>query len=151
MRTAAALDLTERFGKGPWSTKTSERGVLAGMRDGRVLIARRGAAVVGGCRLSTKKPWAIDRSYFTPCERPIYLTDMAVRPDYQGQGIGRAMLEEAARMVKAWPADAIRLDAHNADAGAGDFYERCGFRRVGVTVYRETPLVYYELLLPNGS
>ena len=40
----------------------------------------------------------------------IYLTDMAVRPDYQGKGIGRAMLAEAVRIVREWPADAIRLD-----------------------------------------
>jgi ribosomal protein S18 acetylase RimI-like enzyme len=148
LRTSAALDLTERFGKGHWSGKTSERGVLAGMRDGHILIARRGSAIVGCLRLSTKKPWAIDTSYFTPVARAIYLTDMAVRPDYQGKGIGRAMLAEAARIAGGWPADCIRLDAWNADAGAGDFYEHCGLRRVGLATYRDVPLVYYELLLP---
>jgi GNAT superfamily N-acetyltransferase len=151
VRTAAALDLTERYGKGYWSAKVSERGVLGGMRDGYVLIARRGTAIVGGCRLSTRKPWAIDASYFTPCVRPLYLTDMAVRPDYQGKGIGRALLAEAARLAEGWPANSIRLDAFNADAGAGDFYERCGFQRVGLATYRDVPLVYYELLLPLSA
>ena len=49
--------------------------------------------------------------------------------------------------LKAWPADAIRLDAYDAPAGAGDFYAKCGFREVGRATYRGVPLVYFELLL----
>ena len=47
----------------------------------------------------------------------------------------------------AWPADSIRLDAYDADAGAGRFYARCGFLERGRVVYKGDPLVYYELLL----
>ena len=151
VRTAAADDLTRQFGKGYWSTQTTERGVLAGMRDSHLLIARRGPAIVATCRLSGRKPWAIDVSYFTRCDSPVYLTDMAVRPDYQRRGIGRALLAQAALGALAWGADAIRLDAHDADAGAGDFYLRCGYRQTGVVTYRDVPLVYYERLLsPPG-
>jgi GNAT superfamily N-acetyltransferase len=147
VRAAAADDLTRRFGRGYWSTQTTERGVLAGMRDSHVLIARRGPAIVATCRLSGRKPWAIDVSYFTQCDYPVYLTDMAVRPDYQRKGIGRALLARAALVARQWGADAIRLDAHDDDAGAGDFYLRCGYRQTGVVTYRDVPLVYYERLL----
>ena len=51
------------------------------------------------------------------------------------------------RATQAWPADAIRLDAYDADAGAGDFYAKCGFREVGKATYREVPLRYFEKLL----
>ncbi|HYW31856.1 MAG TPA: GNAT family N-acetyltransferase [Gemmatimonas sp.] len=144
VRAAAAIDLTERFGRGYWSSQPTERGVLSGMHTGIVVLARRGPALVATTRLSTRKPWAIDAAYFTLCNRPLYLTDMAVRPDYQGRGIGRALLGEAARLARAWPADALRLDAFNADAGASGFYIRCGFRQVGVVEYRDIPLVYFE-------
>lgn len=147
VRAAAADDLTTRFGRGYWSTQTTERGVLAGMRDSHVLIARRGPAIVATCRLSGRKPWAIDVAYFTPRDYPVYLTDMAVRPDYQRKGIGRALLDQAALVVREWGADAIRLDAHDADAGAGDFYLRCGYRQTALVTYRDVPLVYYERLL----
>lgn len=50
-------------------------------------------------------------------------------------------------VAAAWPADAIRLDAYDAEAGAGAFYEKCGYRQRGRVVYRGDPLVYYELLL----
>ena len=95
-------------------------------------------------RLATKKPWAIDVSYFTACERPLYLTGMAVRPDFQRRGLGRQCVEEAVRIARDWPADAIRLDAYDADAGAGSFYHKCGFTETGRKTYRSVPLTYYE-------
>jgi GNAT superfamily N-acetyltransferase len=117
------------------------------MRISKVWMARRGRAVVATFRLSTRKPWAIDRSYFTASDHPLYLTDMSVRPDYQRRGVGRQCVDEIIRIARAWPADAIRLDAYDAEAGAGGFYARCGFRHVGNAVYRGVPLVYYEMLL----
>ena len=147
LRVAAARELTRQFGEGHWSNEPSERGVINELHNAQVWIARRGNMVLGTFRLATKKPWAIDRTYFTESKRPIYLTNMAVLPDYQRHGIGRLCLEHAAKRVREWPADAIRLDAYDAAAGAGEFYGKCGFREVGRALYRGTPLVYYELLV----
>jgi GNAT superfamily N-acetyltransferase len=147
LQTAASDDLTRRFGHGFWSSVATERGVLAGMRHSRVLIVRRGKKIVGTLRLQTKKPWAIDVSYFTPVKKAIYLVGMAVLPSMQGKGIGRKVMEEAADQMRAWPADAIRLDAFDAEPGAGSFYLRCGFREVGRVVYRKAPLIYLERVL----
>jgi len=47
----------------------------------------------------------------------------------------------------AWPAEAIRLDAYDAPAGAGEFYERCGYEPRARVEYRDVPLIYYELVL----
>jgi GNAT superfamily N-acetyltransferase len=111
------------------------------------LIATEGAAIVATLQLASKKPWAIDTSYFTKCERPVYLLAMAVAPARQRQGIGRRCLEEAERIARAWPADAIRLDAYDTNAGGGLFYQGCGFAEKAHVSYRKTPLIYYELLL----
>jgi GNAT superfamily N-acetyltransferase len=148
LRVEAARDLTAKFGRGHWSGEASERGVLAGMRQSKVWVAHRGKDVVATFRMSTTKPWAIDKAYFAKSSRPLYLTDMAVRPDLQGQGIGRRCLSRAAECAAAWPADAIRLDAYDAEAGAGGFYAKCGFREVGRVNYRGVPLTYYERLIP---
>ncbi|HKN65385.1 MAG TPA: GNAT family N-acetyltransferase [Gemmatimonadaceae bacterium] len=147
LRSAAARDLTERFGHGHWSHEATERGVIADLRHAEVWAARRGKKILGTFRLATKKPWAIDKSYFTGCRRAIYLTNMAVHPEAQRQGIGRRCLEHAVERVRRWPAQAIRLDAYDAEAGAGPFYAKCGFREVGRVVYRNDPLIYYELVL----
>jgi GNAT superfamily N-acetyltransferase len=148
LRIETARALTERFGRGHWSGEASERGVLAGMRQSKVWVARRGKDVVATFRMSTTKPWAIDKAYFARSSHPLYLTDMAVRPDLQGLGIGRRCLDRAVQYAAAWPADAIRLDAYDAEAGAGDFYAKCGFREVGRVTYRGVPLTYYERLIP---
>jgi hypothetical protein len=57
------------------------------------------------------------------------------------------MLEEVKRVVQAWPGDAIRLDAFDLPGGAGEFYAKCGYRKMGSITYRAAPLIYYELLL----
>jgi ribosomal protein S18 acetylase RimI-like enzyme len=72
---------------------------------------------------------------------------MAITPARQRMGLGRRCMEEVIRIARAWPADAIRLDAYDADAGAGGFYAKCGCTEMGRVSYRGTPLIYYELLL----
>ena len=148
LHTAVADHLTGLHGRGPWSSKTSEKGVLFAMRTSRVFVARLGTEIVGTLRLATKKPWAIDTRYFLSCRQPLYLLAMAITPLKQRQGIGRKCLKAALRIATAWPADAIRLDSYDANAGAGGFYARCGLVETGRASYRGTPLIYFELLLP---
>lgn len=147
LQNAAAGALTARYGEGHWSSLVTERSAVLAQRHARVRVGRVGRRIYTVLRLATKKPWAIDVAYFTPVGRPLYLTGMAVSVAHQGQGLGRQAIEDAIAVARAWPADAIRLDAYDAQAGAGQFYARCGFRERGRVVYRGDPLVYYELLL----
>ncbi len=144
LHTAVADHLTELHGHGPWSAKTSEKSVLYAMLTSRVFVARLGVEMVGTLRLTTKKPWAIDTSYFSPCPRPVYLLAMAITPARQRQGIGSKCMKEAERVARAWPAEALRLDAYDAKAGAGGFYAKCGLAERGRVSYRGAPLIYYE-------
>ena len=147
LQNAAAGALTARFGPGPWSSLGNERGAALAQRHARVRIGRDGKRILTVLRLATKKPWAIDVSYFTPVKRPLYLTGMAVSVAHQGQGLGALALADARKVAQEWPADAIRLDAFDAKAGAGGFYARSGFTERGRVVYKGDPLVYYELVL----
>ncbi len=152
LHTAVSEDLTQRFDHGFWSSPATERGVLATLRlpkFSRILIARSKDRIVGTLRLATKKPWAIDTSYFTAAAKPLYLTGMAVHPSHQRKGIGSLMLKEAQSLARAWPADAIRLDAFDAAAGAGPFYAKCGYHEVARVIYKKDPLVYFELILSS--
>ena len=146
VRVAAADRLTGEFGDGHWSAHTNEAAVLRDIKASRVLAARERGSIVGTLTLQTKKPWSIDVSYFTPVDKPIYLINMAVAPDRQRAGIGRVLLEEALTAARATPTDAIRLDAYDSPAGAGEFYRKCGYRQVGGKSFRGTPLLYFELL-----
>ena len=151
-----AEHLTREFGQGFWSSAPSERAVLNHLRRPRfakTLVARGSdRRIIASLRLATKKPWAIDTAYFTVVRRPLYLTGMAVHPDLQRVGVGRLLMKEAEALARAWPADAIRLDAFDAAAGAGPFYVKCGFREMARVTYKKNPLVYFELLLsPRGA
>lgn len=147
VRNAAAEELTRQYGHGHWSGFTTAHGVLRGINTSRVLVARSGDRIVGTLRLATKRPWAIDPAFFAESRRPLYLVDMAVTPSAQRQGTGRELLRAAVKTAEGWKADAIRLDAYDHAAGAGPFYEKCGFEEVGRATYRGVPLVYYQFLL----
>jgi GNAT superfamily N-acetyltransferase len=147
LQNAAAGALTARFGAGHWTSLVTERGAELALRHGRVRLGISGKKAVTVLHLAARKPWAIDVSYFTPAKRPLYLTGMAVSVAHQGQGLGRSALEDARATATASGADAIRLDAYDADAGAGPFYAKCGFRQRGRVVYKGDPLVYFELLI----
>jgi GNAT superfamily N-acetyltransferase len=126
---------------------TSERSVELALRRARLRVGVEGKRIVTTLQLATRKPWAIDIAYFTPVQHPLYLTGMAVSVAHQGRGLGRAALDDARAVALGWPADAIRLDAYDAPAGAGRFYERCGYEACARIVYRDNPLIYYELVL----
>lgn len=148
LRNATADALTAAHGSGPWSGHCTSRGVRADLRDAMLLAGSASDRLLVTLRLATRKPWAIDRTYFTLVKRPLYLTSMAVAPDVQRRGLGRQALERARQLATEWPADAIWLDAFDHPAaGAGGFYARCGYREVGRITYRGAPLVYFELPL----
>jgi GNAT superfamily N-acetyltransferase len=146
VRIAAADDLTRRFGDGHWSAHTNPEAVLRDLKGSQVLAARERGRIIGTLTLQRKKPWAIDVAYFTAARTPLYLINMAVEPNRQGAGVGRALLGAALEAARAHPADTIRLDAYDLDAGAGGFYRKCGYTQVGGKVYRGVPLLYFERL-----
>jgi|SRR5215203_3391930 len=146
VRVAAADRLTVNFGDGHWSAHTNDAAVARDIKGSTVLVARDGGTVVGTLTLQTKRPWAIDPQFFTPCLRALYLVNMAVPPERQRSGIGRALLTEALSEARAFPAHALRLDAYDGPAGSGEFYRRCGYTAVGGKSYRGVPLLYFELM-----
>ncbi|MEO7272384.1 MAG: GNAT family N-acetyltransferase [Vicinamibacterales bacterium] len=147
LQTRVADALTTVHGLGHWSSAVTVQSVARALQSSKVLVGRDDGEVVSTLRLVTKKPWAIDAKYFTRVRRPLYLLSMAVEPGRQRGGLGRRMLDAAAVVARDWPADAVRLDAYDHAAGAGPFYAKCGYRKVGGATYRGVPLSYFELLL----
>jgi len=146
VRVAAADRLTREFGDGHWSAHTTAAAVARDIKASTVLVSRDRGTIAGTLTLQTKRPWAIDAEYFTPCPKPLYLVNMAVVPELQRAGIGRALLTEALHAAGAFPAHALRLDAYDGPAGSGGFYRRCGYTAVGGKSYRGVPLLYFELM-----
>jgi GNAT superfamily N-acetyltransferase len=144
LRAAVNRRLEQQHGRGYWSVPLTEAGARLAMRRAKVYVLRGKSGLMATLALSTRKPWAIDKICFPPVKSALYLTAMAVDPDCQGQGIGRACIAACLRVAAAWPAQAVRLDAYDHAAGAGPFYAKCGFGQVGRAVYRNVPLLYFN-------
>jgi predicted N-acetyltransferase YhbS len=132
--TVVAEHLTLQYGRGHWSSCATEKGAACDIKTTRVLVARGGNGIIATLSLATKKPWAIDLKYFASVPRALYLRNMAVAPGVQRRGTGRHLLEAGKSAARARPANAIRLDAYDADAGAGGHQlavvrlaQACGF------------------------
>jgi GNAT superfamily N-acetyltransferase len=147
LRNASADHLTAKHGDGPWSGHVSDKGVLFNMRNGHVLFVRKKGRIVATLAISGKKPWSIDKKYFCPAKRPLYVMSMAIAPAEQRKGLGRLCIGAALKFCKEQLADAVRLDAYDSAGGAGVFYQKCGFMEVAKASYRNVPLIYYEVLL----
>ena len=147
MRRRVSEDLAARFGAGFWAGRPTEKGALFQMKFAAVYIARYRGRVIASLALQKRKPWSIDVKHFHEAKKPAYLTSMAVEPALQRKGLGRQCVDEARRIAKGHGFDAIRLDAFNCAAGAGDFYRKCGFAEVARVVYRGVPLIDFEMLL----
>jgi len=58
--------------------------------------------------------------------------------------LGRGLMDAAKQSARDATADALWLDAYESAAGAGPFYAKCGFQRVGSVTRNSLPLAYYE-------
>jgi GNAT superfamily N-acetyltransferase len=147
LRSAVARGMTEQFGEGHWSACPSKAEVLRQLRASYVLVARQDAQLIGTVRLVRALPWAIDSSTFTPVAKPWYVLGLAVAAQYRGKGVGRELMEAAQNTARSWGAQALWLDAYEHPAGAGPFYAKCGFRKVGRTQHGGVPLNFFEWLV----
>lgn len=147
--------MTRQFGEGHWSAIPGKAEVLKQMRASQMLVARHEEHIVGTLRLVTVNPRAMDSAGFTRVDSALYLLGLAVAPDWRRLGIGRRLVEAAKDAARARRSQALWLDAYDNEVGAGPFYLRCGFRRVGaggnvraqISARIVSPLVYFEWLV----
>lgn len=60
-----------------------------------------------------------------------HITNVAVDPDYQGQGLGRRLMNELTSRVKALGVDSMTLEVRPSNTVAINLYISLGFRSVG--------------------
>jgi GNAT superfamily N-acetyltransferase len=147
MRTRVSQDLAKRFGEGFWAGKATEGGERFLMRAGQLYVLRHRRRLIATLTLTKRKPWSIEVKHFHASVKPMYLRAMAVDPAHHRKGVGRMCLEEAERIARDGGFDALRLDAFDCAAGAGEFYRKCGFTEVARVVYRGIPHIDFEKLL----
>lgn len=103
--------------------RTDPEGVAAvvGVENGRMLVVERGGELVACCQLEHRG----DHAYFGM---------FAVRPELQGAGLGKVIIAEAERWVRAeWGVREMRMTVISARDELIAWYERRGYARTGET------------------
>lgn len=101
--------------------RTDPEGVAAvvGDENGRMLVVERGGELVACCQLEHRG----DHAYFGM---------FAVRPELQGAGLGKVIIAEAERLVRAeWGVREMRMTVISAREELIAWYERRGYARTG--------------------
>ncbi|HEX5297943.1 MAG TPA: GNAT family N-acetyltransferase [Streptosporangiaceae bacterium] len=100
--------------------------------DGCVLVAVSGGEVIGHLQLTGTGD---------PCQAEI--KNMAVHEDFQGQGVGRRLVQAAAGLAAAEAVTTLLVATAAADIGNLRFYQRQGFRMRSVERDAFTPATGY--------
>ena len=61
----------------------------------------------------------------------VYITNVAVFPEYRKNGFGEALIKKLIETVKKENADFITLEVRKSNTSAINLYEKCGFCAVG--------------------
>lgn len=145
LRQRTADTLVAAHGEGHWGWVPDRANLVREMKRRDFYVVLADDVVVGTFKLSSKAPGFFNLAQFAdPKASATYLTGMAIDPTFQRQRIGRwcmAWIESHALITGS---KAVRLDAYDHAAGAGPFYERCGYSNRGPLVFNGVKLMLYE-------
>lgn len=74
--------------------------------------------------------------YRIPYLKKAYLDDFIVSDEYQGQGVGSALMKAVVKQAEDYGAGYIEFTSNPKRVGANKFYQKQGFERRDTNVYR---------------
>lgn len=104
----------------------------------------------GICRVAEEKGRISGVYILMPRSGDLYeIMNVAVRPDMQGRGVGRLLVDDACRTAEKLGAAAVEVGTGNCGTGQLAFYQKCGFRITGIKPDFFTDN-YPEPIIENG-
>jgi len=127
---AAVLDLYRAAGIGGEDNFTVEEGIAHFAALKRASSLRLFVAVIDGSIVGTYELMVMD-NMAKAGKRSGVVEDVAVSPDHQGQGVGRAMMVHALEECRKSGCYKLMLSSNLKREEAHRFYEALGFKRHG--------------------
>ncbi len=148
LQQAVAVKLKADFGEGHWTSSRTLKTIKKHIEQDHIHLTEIDSETCGTFRLDQTKIGFYQKAWFAnPDDPALYLTDMAIDPTHQRQGLGRATMHEIERIARDKDCKAVRFDAYDAAAGAAPFYEKCGYAEVHRGPVGATKLIYFEKVL----
>lgn len=111
--------------------------------------------LVGCITISTLKDEVYQPvKWLTQDKKHYYIHRLGVHPDYQGQGLARALMDFVEQMAKINNITSIRLDTFSQNPRNQKFYQARGYQRLGNVFFpkqSEHPFFCYELVLNSPA
>lgn len=127
--------LSKEKGLDHWSDWYTKERVAEKFEDWDVYLAYRGNDLVGTMSLSEKKVgYYLQESiemFAEPAARAIYISMLAVRPEFQGQGVASDLLKAAEGVARDKRIEYVRFDCREEYADLVDFYLKRGYEKRG--------------------
>jgi ribosomal protein S18 acetylase RimI-like enzyme len=106
--------------------------------DGVGLVAQRDGRVVGALIGEIEKPAEGSDTYVVP-DSTAHVHDVAVLPEAQGAGVGRALMERFEQLLRERGVESYGLEVMAGNDAARDFYEKLGLELAQLTLYKVLP------------
>ena len=106
--------------------------------------------IVGTITINTKQDPQYDLVRWQNMnERPLVIHRLAIKPEYQHQGLARKLMDYAEDYAKENAYTSIRFDAYSGNKRTIRFYENRGYEKKGEIYFpgRRLPFICFEKLL----
>jgi len=74
---------------------------------------------------------------FTFAMRYLLVDQISVRPEAQGKGVGKALIEQSEALAREWNVSRIQLVSWDFNTGAHTFFEKMGFEKFSHRFWRD--------------
>ncbi len=116
------------------------------------LIFEVGSQIVGDaectCEILGDDDWMNERYFDKRDMRPLYVEELAVHPDFQGQGIGGFILEQLEHLARVRGCTHIVLEVEENNEGALHFYRVRNFYKLDAAMFLAKKVQQEADLLP---
>lgn len=127
--------LSKEKGLSHWSDWYTKEKVEEKFEDCDVYLAYRGNELVGTISVSEKKVgYYLQESiemFAEPTARALYISMLAVRPSFQGQGVASDLLKSAEEIARSKGIEYIRFDCREEYSELVNFYLNRGYEKRG--------------------
>jgi GNAT superfamily N-acetyltransferase len=151
------LDEQARFGLGYWVPPYPLEAMRKSAEERDVYAVYDGDELVATFTTGTQQPSyyltipGVREAWDASGEPALYLSRLAVLPEFQGRGIGTWCIKRMERLARAEGCKAVRFDAYDKHLKLLEYYDRLGYHRRGTFTfntkrYGETGMVCFEKL-----